>query len=89
MSNDVERCRICDWPIRATVADGCTKGSCSYRPDDGSPEWHRIQRRRESVRRTDAFLAMSREEQSEYILAKLEARGESVQAFLDRLSEMA
>ena len=43
------RCPICDWPLKATMIEGCVEGNCSYRPDQGSPEWYRIQRRRSAV----------------------------------------
>lgn len=40
------KCPICDWPLAATTAEGCTIDNCSYRPDEGSPEHHRIRQRR-------------------------------------------
>lgn len=40
------RCAVCDWPLAATVAEGCTIDSCSYRPYEGTPEYARIQERR-------------------------------------------
>jgi hypothetical protein len=44
--------------------------------------------RRESVARHEAFLAMSREEKVAHILAKLDARGETVEEFFARLSAL-
>lgn len=29
------RCAVCDWPLKATIEEGCTVGSCSYRPEKG------------------------------------------------------
>lgn len=29
---DESRCRVCGWPIRATIEEGCTIESCSQRP---------------------------------------------------------
>jgi len=45
------RCEICDWPLHATIQDGCTAGNCSYRPQHGTEEYARIQARREEVTR--------------------------------------
>ena len=28
---------------------GCVPGNCSYRPEQGSPEWYRIQRNRQAL----------------------------------------
>lgn len=39
-------CPVCDWPLQATADQGCTRDSCSYRPDEGSPEFYRIRGRR-------------------------------------------
>jgi len=36
------RCSVCGWPMAATVQEGCVPGNCSYRPEQGSPEWQRI-----------------------------------------------
>lgn len=44
------RCLICDFPLAATVEDGCVPGNCSYRPADGSPEYYRIEARRRALR---------------------------------------
>jgi hypothetical protein len=41
------RCEVCGWTLAKTREDGCAPGDCSYRPEEGSPEWHRIQARRE------------------------------------------
>lgn len=43
------RCAVCDWPLKATIEDGCTAESCSYCPEQGSDEWHRIQERRKAL----------------------------------------
>ena len=32
MQLDPERCAICAWPLKATVAEGCVRGNCSMRP---------------------------------------------------------
>jgi ABA sandwich protein len=29
---DESRCRICGWPLKEVIRDGCTKESCSLRP---------------------------------------------------------
>ena len=39
------RCPRCDWPLAETMEQGCVPGNCCYRPDEGSPEWHRLQAR--------------------------------------------
>lgn len=42
---DESRCRICGWPVKASLLDGCTVNSCSQRPaparraDDNSRDW--------------------------------------------------
>lgn len=43
------RCDVCGWPLRERSEDGCTAGSCSYRPEVGSPEYMRIQERRKRL----------------------------------------
>lgn len=53
--DDVKRCRICNWPIRETVQEGCTDGSCSYRPKDGTDEHRRITARRTQRERAAAM----------------------------------
>lgn len=45
----IARCPICCWPLAATREDGCVPGDCSYRPREGSDEWHRIQRNRKAL----------------------------------------
>ena len=45
----VERCVICDWPLAESVDKGCVKGNCSYRPEYGSPEYQRIQKRKADI----------------------------------------
>ena len=45
------RCPICDWPIVPIGEQGCTVDSCSYRPDEGSPEYYRTQGRRLALAR--------------------------------------
>lgn len=42
-------CPICDWPLRQSVDEGCVVGNCSYRPEQGSPEYHRIQQRKQRL----------------------------------------
>ena len=42
----LERCPICDWPLRDEVKDGCTIGNCSYRPEQPS-EVARVRQRRQ------------------------------------------
>ena len=44
-----ERCPICDWPIVPVGEPGCWKDNCSYRPEQGSPEWYRIEVRRKAA----------------------------------------
>lgn len=29
---DEMRCRVCGWPVKQSVGEGCTAGSCSMRP---------------------------------------------------------
>lgn len=45
------RCEVCNWPLAASVAEGCVPGNCSYRPDPDSDEGRWIQQRREELRR--------------------------------------
>jgi hypothetical protein len=40
------RCPICDWPLADNADAGCVPGNCSYRPHEGSPEYHRIRLRK-------------------------------------------
>lgn len=47
--NQTTRCPVCDWPMAATVQEGCVPGNCSYRPDEGSAEWRRIKARRAAL----------------------------------------
>ena len=42
----VARCEVCDWPLRERKEDGCVKGNCSFRPDVGSDDHKRLQKRR-------------------------------------------
>ena len=65
----MNRCPICDWPMAETRDDGCIEGDCAYRPREGSPEWHEVQRRRQIIanmldpnkeRRDAAFPPLSR-----------------------------
>lgn len=44
------RCPICDWPLKETVREGCVEGNCSYRPQEGSSEYYRVQQRRDALR---------------------------------------
>ena len=46
---DIARCPICDWPFAANRDEGCVPGDCSYRPEQWSPEWYRIQRNRQAL----------------------------------------
>ena len=32
MPNDIERCKICNWPLAKSVEEGCVEGNCSMRP---------------------------------------------------------
>jgi len=43
------RCRICDWPLAKSQAEGCIEGDCSYRPTPGTDEWKRCQRNRREM----------------------------------------
>lgn len=43
------RCPICDWPLAPSPEKGCVAGNCSYRPEEGSPEWHRLQARKRNL----------------------------------------
>lgn len=44
------RCERCDWPLKASDAEGCVEGNCSYRPEHGSDEWARMRRRDDALR---------------------------------------
>jgi hypothetical protein len=66
------KCEVCGWPCAKDAASGCVPGNCSYRPPHGTGEYARIARRRKA-------LAAAAE-----ALTKLEARGESPEAFLAR-----
>lgn len=37
--SDPKRCVRCGWPLRDDPEKGCVEGNCSYRPEDGSPEY--------------------------------------------------
>lgn len=56
------RCAICDWPIAKSREEGCVPGDCSYRPDPGSPEWSRIQTRRNELAAQRAELALPKKD---------------------------
>lgn len=45
-----DRCEVCDWPLAESRDKGCVPGDCSYRPEEGSPEWYRIRARREALK---------------------------------------
>jgi len=47
--NLAPRCPVCDWPMAESRESGCVPDDCSYRPEQGSPEWHRIQKRRAAI----------------------------------------
>lgn len=53
------RCPICEWPLSATEADGCTLDNCSYRPHEGTDEYYRIRDRREQLARLKKETAAS------------------------------
>jgi hypothetical protein len=40
------RCPICDWLFASNRDGGCVLGDCSYRPNQYSQEWYRIQQNR-------------------------------------------
>jgi len=48
-SERTTRCPVCDWPMAESRESGCVPDDCSYRPEQGSPEWHRIQKRRAAI----------------------------------------
>lgn len=54
--SEPERCAVCSWPL---MPDGCRPGDCSYRPNPGSAEWHRIRNRREQLGAKAAPLDLS------------------------------
>ena len=29
---NIERCPVCNWPMKEKMEDGCIPGNCSYRP---------------------------------------------------------
>jgi hypothetical protein len=45
---DVPRCKVCNWPLAASVQQGCVPGNCSYRPSDPQ-EQARVRERREAL----------------------------------------
>lgn len=47
------RCEVCGWTLAETWEKGCVPGNCSFRPEHGSPEWRRIQNRREALARIE------------------------------------
>jgi len=47
--NTVERCEVCGWPLADSREVGCVKDDCSYRPQEGSPEFYRILERRKQL----------------------------------------
>lgn len=50
MNNDEpKRCEICGWTLAKSVDDGCVPGNCSYRPEPGTDEYERIQKRRKEL----------------------------------------
>lgn len=54
------RCDVCGWPLASDEKDGCVPGNCSYRPAQGSTEWHRIRARRDELKREhDEFMAVA------------------------------
>ena len=82
-SSPEKRCRVCDWPLRERMQDGCVEGNCSYRPQQGTEEHAHIQARRRFLdRHADFYAAKTPAERSAYVLRLLEARGE---AFWERL----
>jgi len=48
------RCDVCDWTLAESRDKGCVPGDCSYRPEQGSPEWYRIKARQEEIERQRA-----------------------------------
>jgi hypothetical protein len=40
------QCEVCGWTLKEKIEDGCVPGNCSYRPEQGSEEYRRIQERR-------------------------------------------
>lgn len=46
---DPTRCKICDWPLAKSAAEGCVENNCSYRPPEGSEEYRRIEQRRAMI----------------------------------------
>lgn len=46
LGSDPRRCDVCDWPLAASIDDGCVPGNCSYRAREGTPEHERIVERR-------------------------------------------
>ncbi len=47
------RCEVCDWPLASTASEGCVPGNCGYRPDHGTEEYYRIQKRRDRLAEAD------------------------------------
>jgi hypothetical protein len=87
MTDDtIKRCRVCDWPLRERVQDGCTAASCSYRPEEGSAEYARIKARRAFLdRHAEFYAATTPAERTAYVMRLLAERGETPEAFWQRL----
>ena len=51
---DPTRCFVCGWPLAASREKGCVAGDCSYRPVEGTDEWHRIKCRRDSLQNKES-----------------------------------
>ena len=86
--DDVKRCRVCDWPLRERMEDGCVEGNCSYRPAQGTEEHARIQARRAFLdRHADFYAAKTPADRTAYVLRRLAERGETPEAFWQRLVE--
>jgi hypothetical protein len=81
----VPRCEICDWPLAESMREGCVEGNCSYRTDDPA-ERRKLSQRREFVHELSRFRSLPRHEQAEEVLARIEQRGETFEAFWRRLS---
>ena len=60
----VARCEVCDWPLRERKEDGCVKGNCSFRPDVGSDDHKRIQKRRAELDAAKALEGQAAEDQA-------------------------
>jgi hypothetical protein len=79
----VARCEVCDWPLRERKEDGCVKGNCSFRPDVGSDDHKRIQKRRAELDAAKAPAVDESEPPIGYSAQEAGPKGQSFGCLLD------